>query len=68
MNLTVSTEYVCGIDLHARKMRICVMDRDGKILLKRNLPCGPITSLVILYETHTIERFCTPQRYSSLGK
>ncbi|HMA65511.1 MAG: IS110 family transposase [Fibrobacterota bacterium] len=40
MNLTVSTEYLCGIDLHAREMRICVMDRDGKILLKRNLPCA----------------------------
>jgi hypothetical protein len=29
MNLTVSTKYVCGIDLHAREMRICFMDRDG---------------------------------------
>jgi hypothetical protein len=39
MNLTVSTKYVCGIDLHAREMSVCVMDIDGKVLLKRNLPC-----------------------------
>jgi transposase len=39
MNLTVSTKYVCGIDLHAREMRICVMDMNGQILLKRNIPC-----------------------------
>ena len=28
MNLTVSTKYVCGIDLHARKMSICVMNKE----------------------------------------
>ncbi len=28
----------CGIDLHARTMYICVLDREGKTLLHRNLP------------------------------
>ena len=39
MNLTITTKYVCGIDLHARKMSICVMDKDGKVLLKKNIDC-----------------------------
>jgi transposase len=34
-------------------------------LLQTIIGCGPITSLTILYETHTIDRFTTPQRYSS---
>lgn len=37
-------------------------------LLQTIIGCGPITSLVILYETHTIERFSTPQRYSSYSR
>jgi transposase len=39
MNLTVNTKYVCGIDLHAKNMSVCVMDKDGKVLLKRNISC-----------------------------
>lgn len=34
-------------------------------LLQTIIGCGPITALTILYETHTIERFTIPQRYSS---
>jgi hypothetical protein len=30
--------------------------------------CGPITALTILYETHTIERFTTAQRFSSYAR
>jgi transposase len=40
MNLTVSTKYVCGIDLHARKMSVCVMDKDGKVVFNRNIDCN----------------------------
>ncbi len=32
-----TTEYNCGIDLHARQMYICVMDRQGKILVHTNI-------------------------------
>lgn len=34
---TTTTEYNCGIDLHARQMYVCVMDRQGKILLHTNI-------------------------------
>jgi transposase len=30
---TSTTEYHCGIDLHAREMYVCLMNREGKILL-----------------------------------
>ena len=31
------TEYNCGIDLHARQMYVCVMDRRGKTVLHTNI-------------------------------
>lgn len=34
---TTTTEYNCGIDLHARQMYACVMDRQGKVLLHTNI-------------------------------
>lgn len=34
---TSETEFNCGIDLHARQMYICVMDRAGKILVHCNI-------------------------------
>lgn len=39
MFLTVTTKYVCGIDLHARKMSICIMDKQGKIVLRKTIDC-----------------------------
>lgn len=32
-----TTKYNCGIDLHSRQMYICVMDKDGQILLHTNI-------------------------------
>lgn len=32
-----STEFNCGIDLHARQMYVCVMDRQGKKLVHTNV-------------------------------
>jgi len=29
----VDTQYYCGIDLHARNMYACVMNREGDVLL-----------------------------------
>ena len=38
MNLhRTQTEFNCGIDLHAKSMYICVMNRDGDILVHRNI-------------------------------
>ncbi len=39
MYAVVNTKYVCGIDLHARKMNCCVMDLQGTVLAKKNLRC-----------------------------
>jgi transposase len=34
-------QFYCGIDLHARTMYLCIVNRDGEILLHRNMPAGP---------------------------
>ncbi len=34
---TSTTEFNCGIDLHARQMYACVMDRQGKKLVHTNI-------------------------------
>ena len=34
---TSTTEFNCGIDLHARLMYVCVMDRQGKKLVHTNV-------------------------------
>ena len=34
-------DFSCGIDLHARTMYLCVLDRAGQTLLHRNLPTRP---------------------------
>src|SRR3989440_6716853 len=38
---TKSHRYYCGIDLHARRMYICVMDAEGQIRVHRNGPATP---------------------------
>jgi transposase len=38
---TKSHRYSCGIDLHARRMYICVLDTDGQIRVHRNGPATP---------------------------
>ena len=34
---TITSKYCCGIDLHARNMYVCIMDRAGTIKFHRNL-------------------------------
>ena len=34
---TSTTEFNCGIDLHARQMYVCLMDRDGQKLVHTNI-------------------------------
>jgi len=34
---TIRSKYCCGIDLHARSMYVCIMDRSGDIRFHRNL-------------------------------
>ena len=33
--------YYCGIDLHARTMYVCVLDKEGKKVYHKNIPCRP---------------------------
>jgi len=33
----INSKYVCGIDLHAREMYACVMNKQGEILFHRNI-------------------------------
>jgi hypothetical protein len=37
---TSTTEFNCGIDLHARQMYVCVMDRQGRKLVHTNVSGG----------------------------
>ena len=34
---TSSSEFNCGIDLHSKQMYVCIMDRQGKKLIHRNI-------------------------------
>jgi transposase len=38
----------CGIDLHARTMYVCIMDRDGEIMVHRNLKASPEALLKVI--------------------
>lgn len=39
MFVTVKTKYVCGIDLHSRTMAVCIMDKNGKSLVRKSIAC-----------------------------
>jgi transposase len=38
---TKTHKHYCGIDLHARKMFVCILDAEGNVLLHRNICCNP---------------------------
>jgi transposase len=42
---TQQHQFYCGIDLHARTLYVCVLNRDGEIMLHRNMKAGPETFL-----------------------
>ena len=35
------TRFYAGVDLHARALFLCVLDRDGQVAFGRNLPANP---------------------------
>ncbi len=37
--------FYCGIDLHARKMHLCILDATGQVVFDRNLACQPAAFL-----------------------
>jgi transposase len=38
---TTQHQYYCGIDLHARTMYVCILNRDGEIMVHRNIKASP---------------------------
>ncbi len=34
-------QYYCGIDLHARKLYVCILDSEGRICVHKNIQAGP---------------------------
>ena len=38
---TAQHRYYCGIDLHARRMYICILDAEGQVRVHRNGPATP---------------------------
>jgi hypothetical protein len=37
----VDTRFYAGVDLHARSLFLCILDRDGQERFSRNLPAAP---------------------------
>ena len=47
-------EFYCGVDLHTRKMYLCILDREGNECLHRNMRAKPRESeCVNSFETAT---------------
>jgi transposase len=42
---TTQPPFYCGIDLHARSMYVCILNRDSEIMLHRNMKASPETFL-----------------------
>lgn len=42
---TQQHQFYCGIDLHARSMCVCIVNRDGEVLVHRTLPAEPAAFL-----------------------
>src|SRR6266498_2763439 len=45
---TKTHKHYCGIDLHAKKMYICILDREGNVVLHRNINSNPNEFLRII--------------------
>jgi len=45
---TKSHKHYCGIDLHAKKMFVCILDADGAVLLHRNIATSPEDFLKVI--------------------
>jgi transposase len=45
---TKTHKHYCGIDLHARSMYVCIMDREGSVLVHRKLGSDPVQFLRVI--------------------
>ncbi len=41
-------QFYCGIDLHARTMYVCILNRDGEIMVHRNMKASPDALLKVV--------------------
>jgi transposase len=41
-------KHYCGIDLHSTSMYLCIVDKEGSVLLHRSLPCDPVRFLLAI--------------------
>jgi predicted NBD/HSP70 family sugar kinase len=41
--------YYCGIDLHARKMYVCILNNKGKVLVHQNIKTDPELFFEIIF-------------------
>lgn len=42
-------KYYCGIDLHARKMYVCIIDSKAKVKVLKNIKAGPEIFLDLIF-------------------
>jgi hypothetical protein len=40
--------FYCGIDLHARRMYVCIVNHDGEVLRHRNMQAAPAPCLTAI--------------------
>ena len=45
---TQSHHHSCGIDLHARSLYVCILNRDGTIHMHKNISASPQALLAII--------------------
>jgi len=42
-------KYYCGIDLHARKMYVCILDQKGKTHVHKNIKTDPMLLFELIF-------------------
>ena len=42
-------KYYCGIDLHARKMYVCILDKKGKTHVHKNIKTDPMLLFELIF-------------------
>ena len=57
--------FYCDIDLHTKKMFLCIVDQQGKILLHRNMQACPQAFLKAIapYRDDLVRRRCVRLRH-----
>lgn len=57
-------KYYCGIDLHAKKMYLCIMNQQGDTVFLKNIPSKPdhfLKAIAPFREDLVVRAHCTAQ-------